>query len=316
VPKKITLEAKKRVSRLDHFLKEFLPHISRTKTQKLIQNRRVRINDRIIERKNTEVMPGDSIEIEIDEYIPEKPLALQAGYKPSIRLKKLFEDDYLLVIDKPAGIPVHPGAGSQRETIMDIFLYNYPAIRSIPGTSRPGIVHRLDRDTSGILILAKDEMTLARMQKKFKKRQIRKSYLALISGKMRYKNGVIDAPISRHQRERKKFAVSPREQDLNQQAREAVTSFSVLLEFDDSSLIRLNPLTGRTHQIRVHLSHFGNPILGDILYGRKQNFERLALHASSIGFTHPASGRPITVNSSLPPVFRQYIRAKLNKQKS
>lgn len=316
MPRKITLKAEKGYSRVDHFLSESLPGISRTRIHKWLKGRRIRINQRIVDKKNTGIISGDSVEIEIVNEIREQPLARQPGYRPSQTLNKLFEDEYLLVIDKPAGIPVHPGAGHPCETILDIFLHHYREIKEMSDDQRPGIVHRLDRDTSGILILAKTRIAQARMQKKFKKREIRKSYLALIAGKMRFKNGVIDAPLARNPRNRKKFAVPSRPQDSELPVREAVTPFSVLLEFDDSSFIRLTPTTGRTHQIRVHLSHFGNPVLGDPVYGRKQDFRRLALHASTIEFTHPMTGQHIAIHSPLPAVIRQYVREKLKKRKS
>jgi 23S rRNA pseudouridine1911/1915/1917 synthase len=166
----------------------------------------------------------------------------------------------------------------------------------------------LDRDTSGVLILAKDSKSLKRMQRQFKRREVRKTYLALVDGKMRYKNGVFDAPIIRHPKRRKLYTVSKQEDTTG--AREAVTEYSLIYEFADFSYVRLHPVTGRTHQIRVHLRHNGTPVLGDPLYGDASTMDRLALHAASVEFTHPESGNRILVTSPLPTDMRNHMRGK------
>jgi 23S rRNA pseudouridine1911/1915/1917 synthase len=312
--KKHKVRAQKPYTRIDRFLSETISHLSRTQIEKLITDHRVWLNQKPVIKKNTEIATHDYVEIEFPQAIPTPGSGWEAGFKPTIQFSKLFEDDHLLVIDKPSGIPVHPGAGPVRETILDIFRHEYPLVEEMKNTDRPGIVHRLDKETSGILILAKDEVTLKRMQKKFKNRQINKKYLALVSGKMRHRNGLIDAPIIRHPKQRKKFTVpGPRSKN---QAREAITKFSVLLEFSDTSFLQLNPSTGRTHQLRVHLSHYGHPILGDPIYGKKDQFGRLALHASSIEFTHPHTGNHLTVEASMPFSFRKHIQTEIKKKKN
>ena len=313
MPKKIILKAKKKYSRIDHFLKESFPHLSRSKIKKLIEENRVLINTKTARKKHIVVSANDVVEIEYPNTDSSDSIGEKEINQTEIHLKKLFEDEHLLIIDKPAGISVHPGAGRPQKTILDIFKARYPQIEKIKNTDRPGIVHRLDKDTSGILILAKDQSTMKQMQKRFKKREIKKEYLALISGKMRYKNGTIDSPIVRHRKDRKKFTVPY--QENNEKSRKAVTEYSVLLEFNDFSYIRLTPLTGRTHQLRVHLSHYGNPILGDPIYGKLHSFERLALHATRVEFHHPVTRNLITVNSILPLLFSKYMQSEIQKKK-
>lgn len=299
ITKKKIFKAAKHYARLDHFLKESLPGISRAKIEKLIKDNRVELNGVLIARKNKEIFPGDIVTIEFVE--PE-----EKEYHPTGELKILYEDDYLLIIDKPSGISVHPGAGERGETILDIFTYYYPQVKEIKDSDRPGIVHRLDKETSGVLILARDAQSMNKMQQAFKKREVKKCYLALVSGRMRERSGTIDAPIARSRRDRKKFIVAHGEN--KETARTAVTDFSVIKEFAGFSFIKLFPITGRTHQLRVHLTHYGCPILGDKRYGRAGGFERLALHAYSIEFVHPVTGCIVSVKSPLPQAFRDFLK--------
>lgn len=312
--KKHRIRAQQSCSRIDRFLSSELPDLSRNQIEKLIKDHRVWLNQKPVLKKSIEISALDWVEIEIPEAIRISGSSKQPAMAPAQPLDKLYEDDHLLVINKPSGIAVHPGAGSRRETILDRFRHQYPMIDEIKDSDRPGIVHRLDQGTSGVLVMAKDEITQKRMQKKFKKREIDKTYLALVSGKMRQQNGKISEPIIRHPRQRKKFTV-PR-QVLNIQARNAETEFSVRLEFEKFSLLILRPSTGRTHQLRVHLSHVQHPILGDSLYGKKGQFDRLALHASSISFDHPQSGVHLTINAPLPASFRRFIQTELKRKKS
>jgi 23S rRNA pseudouridine1911/1915/1917 synthase len=273
--------------------------MSRSQIEKLIKNGKVSLNGIIQLRKNREVFPDDRVTVEIET--PKETV-----YIPSRSLAKLFEDEWLLVIDKPAGLVVHPGAGEKQETVLDIFRYYYPQINAMSDQERPGIVHRLDKDTSGILILAKTEEAQEKMQELFQEREMRKTYLALVKGQMRFRNGTIDLPLARSLKIRARFEV-PKEDRHDQ--REAVTDFSVIRAFEQFTYVRLMPHTGRTHQLRVHLTHFGNPVLGDILYGNRKNpgFPRLALHAYQIEFIHPFTGNGIRVTSPLPVDLRRYI---------
>jgi len=287
---------------LDHFLNESLPDISRSQIEKLIKGNRVTLNHQPVTRKNSEIVVGDIVDIELPQ--PDKK-----EYTPSFELKKLFEDQYVLIINKPAGVSVHKGAGEQQETILDVFHFFYPHVKEIADTDRPGIVHRLDKETSGILILAKDLISMKRLQQQFKRREIKKTYLALVSGGMRYRSGTIDAPIVRSPRNRTRYIVTDWDQKLAENAREAITDYFVVREYQNFSFVRLMPRTGRTHQLRVHLSHYGNPILGDRVYGKGTSFERLALHAYGIEFHHPITGHLIMSYSPLPFLFREFLKS-------
>jgi 23S rRNA pseudouridine1911/1915/1917 synthase len=299
VKENIELRASEYWERFDHYLTAALQSLSRSRIEKLIRNGQVTVNGVVVTKKSHDIFPGDlvAIGLETEERV---------AYVPSRDLQKLFEDKWLLVIDKPSGLPVHPGAGEKRETVLDIFRHEYPGIDELAESERPGIVHRLDKDTSGVLILAKTDEAVRRMQELFQEREMTKTYLALVAGHMRFRNGVIDRPLARSLRHRARFEVVDEERE---DRRDAVTEFSVVREFKAFTFVRLMPKTGRTHQLRVHLAHFGNPVLGDILYGKRRgkDFPRLALHAFRIEFDHPFSGKRVQVTSPLPRDLRQYM---------
>jgi 23S rRNA pseudouridine1911/1915/1917 synthase len=285
--------------RLDHFLAAALDDLSRARIEKLIRAGRVTVNGAPESRKSREIRAGDLVAVErASEETP--------AYVPSQALRRLYEDEWLLVIDKPPGLAVHPGAGEKRETILDIFRHECPRIGEMADQERPGIVHRLDKDTSGVLILAKSEEAVSAMQALFQERAMAKTYLALVQGRMRFRNGTIDRPLARSLRNRARFEVAGEDRE---DRRDAVTEFSVVREFERFTFVKLMPHTGRTHQLRVHLAHFGNPVLGDILYNksRGRDFPRLALHAFRIAFDHPFSGERVQVTSPLPRDLRQYM---------
>ncbi len=298
-------KAQKAYPRLDHFLSETLKNISRSRLVRLLEEGHIKLNNQPVIKKNIHIRVGDVVDLELTE-----PAPVDHRYQPSIELNKLFEDDYLLIIDKPWGISVHPGSGEHGETILDIFRYYYPRVEEMKEAERPGIVHRLDKDTSGVLLLAKDIITMKRLQKQFKRRGVKKTYLALVHGQVRYRNGTIDAPITRDPRHRTRFKAVRTGEEPGDMAnlREAVTEFSVIRQYRDFALLKVFPLTGRTHQVRVHLSYYGNPILGDPVYGKSHTFERLALHAYSLEFLHPITGNLIYSYSVLPEVFRNFLR--------
>lgn len=297
--KKLTFSVKEYWERIDHYLTAVLQSLSRSRIEKLIKNRQVTLNGAVLLRKSQDIFPGDRIVVEI---VSQE----QSVYSPSRPLQKLFEDEWLLVIDKPSGLTVHPGAGEKQETVLDIFRFHYPQISAMADQERPGIVHRLDKDTSGVLILAKSEEALERMQELFQEREMQKTYLALVKGRLRFLNGTIDLPLGRSLKHRARFEVVGEDRE---DRRDAVTDFSVIRAFENFSYVRLMPHTGRTHQLRVHLAHFGNPVLGDILYGNRKQLElpRLGLHAYSIEFTHPFTGNGIRVTSPLPTDLRRYL---------
>ncbi|MBN2345872.1 MAG: RluA family pseudouridine synthase [Candidatus Aminicenantes bacterium] len=292
--------------RIDHYLSGALHSLSRSRIAKLIQGGRVTLNGGVVLKKSREIFPGDRIVVEIESED-------SAPYSPTQALTKLFEDEWLLVIDKPSGLPVHPGAGRKRETVLDIFRHEYPQVGAMAEKERPGIVHRLDKDTSGALILAKSEEAVRRMQTLFQEREMQKTYLALVAGSMRFRNGAIDRPLARSLRNRARFEVAGEDRE---DRRQALTEFSVIREFASFSFVKLMPHTGRTHQLRVHLAHFGNPVLGDVLYGRSRgkDFPRLALHAFRIEFDHPFTGEHVQVTSPLPPDLKSYMIENFKSQ--
>jgi 23S rRNA pseudouridine1911/1915/1917 synthase len=309
VKKKILYRARSAYPRLDHFLADVLEGFSRSRVEKLISYGHVTIDGRGAARKSEAVPAGAVAEIEIDTGDE------QVRSEPPPPLIKLFEDEWLLVIDKPAGMTVHPGAGETGPTVLDLFRFYYPQISEMSGSERPGIVHRLDKDTSGVLLLAKDEKTMGLLQRQFAERDVQKTYLALVCGAMRFLNGTIDLPLLRDPRRPTRF-IARRRVGGEAAAREAVTDYSVVLQRPAFSLLRVQPRTGRTHQIRVHLAAQGNPVLGDAWYGRRgQNgpaYPGLALHASTLAFTHPHSGLRIKTGSPMPAVMRQFLRRELS----
>jgi 23S rRNA pseudouridine1911/1915/1917 synthase len=197
-------------------------------------------------------------------------------------LDVFYEDEDLIVINKPEGLSVHPAGGSRTGTLVNGLIYRYQDLSDVSGAGRPGIVHRLDRDTSGLILVAKTNVAHARLGRQFEKHTVIKRYVARVEGKVQFDQGMINVPLERHQRYHDHRQVAP-----EGEGKEAVTLYQVLKRFARSTLVALWPQTGRTHQLRVHMKHLGHPILGDEKYGRKENFPRLALHAQSIGFVHP-----------------------------
>lgn len=271
---------------------------SRSQIERWIKNKKVTLNGSVIHRKNQRITPGDRIEIDTTQ-------AKERSRQPMPHLDKLFEDAHIIIISKPAGISVHPGAGERDHTILDMLLSEYPQLKAMPGTDRPGIVHRLDKGTSGILLLAKSVQCQKKLQKAFKHRQVKKTYHALVKGSVRLRVGTLNKTIMRNPRHRIKFMVD--EHGVNPEAREALTHYQVIFSSPRYSWLRLLPETGRTHQIRVHLAHAGHPVLGDHLYGDKRSFNRLALHAYSLQFQHPITDQTVTSYVPLPRSFARFI---------
>lgn len=314
--KRFSLKAKKAWPRLDHFLNETIQDLSRTQIAKLIKENHIVLNGKTVNKKNIAIAGGDVVAVEY--HVPEA--VTHQFITPSLSMLDIrcYEDDYLLVIDKPKGISVHPGSGTREETILDVLRHHCPRIENIETgeDERPGIVHRLDKDTSGIMLLAKDTITMKRLQKQFKRREVKKTYMALVAGHPRFSNGTIDVPLTRSRRDRTRFRAARPGDDRGGTVREAVTDYSVVRRFGDFSLVKAFPLTGRTHQIRVHFAHTGNPILGDPVYGKNHTFKRLALHAYSIEFCHPWTEQPMVAYSPFPAVFREFIKEWYKRHKN
>ena len=280
--------------RLDVYLSNAIAEApSRVFIKKMIEAGRVKVNGRQ-EKVRYKVVAGDHIEADIDE----EAFAPKDVPAEKMELNVFYEDENLAVINKPAGLTVHPASGSQSGTLVNGLMYHYKELSDINGAVRPGIVHRLDRDTSGLILIAKTNVAHARLGRQFEKHTIIKRYVARVQGKVEFDQGVIDVPLERH----KKY------HDQRQVAKEgtgksAVTMYEVLKRSPHSTLVALYPQTGRTHQLRVHMKHLGHPILGDEKYGRKESFPRLALHAQSIAFTHPITKAYIEFSCPTPPEF-------------
>ncbi len=258
--------------RIDKYLIEIL-NISRSKIQRLIEDNKILVNDNII--KNSYIVRVDD-EIKIDEEIQENNEILPVNMKLNI----VYEDKYMLVINKPSGLVVHPAAGHYNDTLVNGLMYHYNLSND---NNRAGIVHRIDKDTSGLLLVAKDDDTHLYLSKEIQKRKVNRIYLALVSGVISHDTGTIDAPIGRDNDDRKKMKVT----EMN--SKDAVTHFKVLKRYKNSTLVECKLDTGRTHQIRVHMQYIGYPIINDPLYSNKKptNDYGQMLHAKKIGFCHP-----------------------------
>lgn len=278
--------------RLDHFLAQS-SGLSRAAVQRLIHQGQVRIDDHP-QKASYRVRARDRIIVAL-------PPAEPSGIEPEpIPLDVVHEDRDLLVLNKPAGLVVHPAAGRQRGTLVNALLYHYPELPRIGGVERPGIVHRLDKETSGCLAVAKTEKAHQFLTRQFQTRQVEKTYLALVYGVVTAGQGRITFPIGRHERERKRMGVR------TTKGREAETAYRVLRSASDHTLVEVTPTTGRTHQIRVHLAAIGHPVVGDALYGgrreRRSRWKgaRHLLHAWKLAFVHPRTGRRLEVTADIP----------------
>lgn len=279
--------------RLDVWLTRQLDGISRSRIQQLIREGSVKINSRPV-RESHKTRTGEQVEIII-------PAPRPVELKPEkIPLNILFEDDFLLVINKPAGMVVHPAPGHDSGTLVNAILYHCPKLGGIGGESRPGIVHRLDEDTSGVILVAKTGAALAALAGQFKQREISKEYLAIVLGSLSPSKGQIRTLIGRHAVDRKKMSAAPKKGRL------AVTRYETLEKFEKYSLLKLLPETGRTHQLRVHLAHLQHPVAGDKQYGKHPvreipvDVDRQMLHAHKICFRHPVTGQQMEFSVPIP----------------
>ena len=289
--------------RLDAFLARCAEGLSRSAAQKLIEEGAVRRNGKP-GKKNDKLNIGDAVEYEIPEA---KPVDI---VPTEMKLDIVYEDEDLLVINKPKGLVVHPAAGHQDDTLVNGLLYALGEdLSGINGELRPGIVHRIDKDTSGLLAVAKNDLAHTVLASQLKDHSMARTYEAIVCGSFREDAGTVDAPIGRHPSDRKKMCVTERN------SKHAVTHWEVVARYRGYTHIRCKLETGRTHQIRVHMAHIGHPILGDLVYGRKKpelGQDSQCLHAGALCFTHPRDGRPVMVFAELPQYFKDVI-AKLEK---
>ncbi len=284
--------------RLDVFLANKDESLTRSSVQKMIENGCCTVNG-INPSKNYKLKNGDVVILTVPD-----PVALEAAPE-DIPLSILYEDEDLLVVDKPKGMVVHPAAGNYNGTLVNAVLFHCgDSLSGINGVLRPGIVHRIDKDTSGLLIVAKNDNSHRLLAEQIKAHSFTRKYQAVVYGNIKDDEGTIDAPIGRHPVDRKKMTV------IYKNSKNAVTHYKVLGRYNGFTHLELKLETGRTHQIRVHMSHIGHPVAGDAVYGPKKVIKSLCgqcLHAYFISFTHPRSGETITLSSDLPEYFTDFL---------
>ena len=295
--KKEIIVNKEATKRIDAYISENTEY-SRTAVQRLIEENKITVNGRK-EKSSYKVQEGDKVEIEEE---PAKDIELRAQ---NIPLEILYEDNDIIVVNKPKGMVVHPANGNPDGTLVNaVMSIRKDSLSGIGGEIRPGIVHRLDKNTSGAIIIAKNDKAHINLSEQLKNHEIKKTYIALVRGIVKENNATINMPIARSKKDRKKM-------DVDKNGKEAITHFTVLNRFTDCTLLEVNIETGRTHQIRVHLSHIGYPIIGDDVYSNgknKWNIEGQCLHAKSLDFRHPITGKHIHIEAELPEYFRNLIK--------
>ena len=280
--------------RLDVFLARQSPDLSRSRIRRLIDDGHVTIDGRP-GKASTRLVAGRTVTLELP---PPSPTELRPWHVP---LSVVFEDEHLIVIDKPAGLTVHPAPGNEDRTLANAVLAHAPEIEGIGGERRPGIVHRLDKDTSGLIVVAKNERAHAHLSDQFKNREVGKVYLALVVGHPSPPEADIDAPIGRRPHDRQRMAVVST-------GRPAITRYRVVSSYKWATLVEARPRTGRTHQIRVHLASVGHPVVGDARYGRPvSGLPRQFLHAHRLAFRHPATGGTVSFTAELPEDLGSYL---------
>src|SRR5438067_2114050 len=294
---KLIVPAEQARQRLDRFLAQALPTFSRARLQMLIRDGFVLLNGKP-SRPRDLVRTGDTVELR------EPELEKVEAQPEQMQLDVIFEDDDLLVLNKPAGIVMHPGAGHRAHTLVNALLAHCANLSGIGGKERPGIVHRLDKELSGALVIAKNDATHRDLSSQFAARTMTKIYLALVAGTLRKSSGVIDKAIARHPVHRQRMSIARR------QGRSAKTEYRVRRSGADISLVECILNTGRTHQIRRHLHHLGHPVLGDKLYGGKRagDYPRQMLHAWKLTFRHPRTGDMMSFEAPVPRDFAEAMR--------
>ncbi len=277
--------------RMDAWLAEQLPEHSRARWQSLIKDGLVTVNGAPC-KANQKIHAGDRIVWSVPEAIAAEPQA------EDIALNVLYEDRNMIVINKPAGLVVHPAVGNETGTLVNALLHHCTDLTGIGGEKRPGIVHRLDKDTSGVMVIAKNEMAMTELARQFKERETAKEYLTIVWGVPYGKRGTVETTIGRHPIHRKKMAANVRN------GREAVSHYEVLEAFGEAALVQIKIETGRTHQIRVHMAHIKCPVIGDTVYGRARTSsikaDRQMLHAAKLSLNHPKTGKRMTFEAPLP----------------
>lgn len=298
--------AEARRQRLDHFLAARLPELSRSRIQELIHQGRARLAGRVERRPGLRLRGGEQLALEVVE---RPPLLTEPEALP---LDILYEDDNLVVVNKPAGLVVHAGAGQGRGTLVNALLHRFGRLSTLGGPLRPGIVHRLDKTTSGLLLVAKNDEAHRHLAEQFRQRQVEKRYLALLHGRLPRPRDTVTLPVARDRRRPTRMTARRRE------GRAATTDYRVLASTSEFTLVEAFLRTGRTHQLRVHFSALGHPVVGDTLYGAprrlgrgntsRPTLNRNFLHAEQLRFRHPRSQQPMEFRAPLPVELRQFLR--------
>lgn len=292
-------------SRIDKCVSLLIADVTRSRAQQLIESGDITVNGKLA-GKSLKVTAGDRVCINVPD--PEPIEAVPENIPLDIR----YEDEYLLVVNKPKDMVVHPAAGNYTGTLVNALLYHCgDSLSGINGVMRPGIVHRIDKDTSGLLMVAKNDFAHRSLAQQIKEHSFRREYQAVVYGRFKEPEGIVDAPIGRNPSDRKKMAVTMKN------SRNAVTHYEVIKEYASFSHLRLRLETGRTHQIRVHMAYLGHPVAGDPVYGPKKVIKELngqCLHAGLIGFVHPKTGEYMEITSELPEYFTSFLR-KIDNEK-
>ncbi len=285
--------------RLDVFLTRHLEETSRSSVQSWIREGRVLVSERPCSKPSYKVKSGEYVLVEVPPLEPAEPKP-----DPEIPLDVVYEDEHLLVVNKQKGLVVHPARGHPDKTLVNALLYHCKDLSGIAGVLKPGIVHRLDKNTTGLMVVAKNDRSHIGLQAQFKERSVLKVYHALVHGVPQPASGRIEQPIARHAVDRVRMAVRP-------DGKNAISEYRVVERWGEQySLLDVHILTGRTHQIRVHMAWLGNPVVGDPLYGRLKNslgIEGQALHCRKLGFSHPVTGRELEFEAKLPPDFENAL---------
>ncbi len=294
-----TLTADQAGERLDAFLARSLPDLTRSAAQRLLEEGAVTLGGKPA-KKNTKTAPGDVVEVTLPDPQPVEVVP------QNIPLDIVYEDADVIVVNKPVGLVVHPAPGHPDGTLVNALLYHCgTSLSGINGELRPGIVHRIDRDTSGLIIAAKNDRAHLALSAQLQDHTLARVYEAVVVGNLREDSGTVNAPIGRHPVDRKKMAIEPRN------GRPAVTHWRVLARYPGYTHVECRLETGRTHQIRVHMASIGHPLLGDTVYGSKKPWPGLAgqcLHARKLRFVHPATGEPVEVECPLPDWFEKVLK--------
>lgn len=291
-----------RKKRLDVFLSENLQEISRSRLKKLIDENCVTVNEKS-RPAGYKMRLGEKVALQLPS------LEILDTTSENIPLDIIFEDEHMLAVNKPAGMVVHPAPGHSTGTLVNALLHHCDDLSGIGGVERPGIVHRLDKETSGLVLIAKSETAHKTLAMQFKNREIKKEYLAFVKGKVKNDTGSIDSPVGRHKTQRKKMGTG------GNHSRPAFTHYEVLQRCKNWTYVKLKPETGRTHQIRVHLASLHHPVIGDKLYGGKNpnsgalKMDRQALHASHLELSHPVSGISLSFSANLPVDMESFLQS-------